>query len=106
MTVDFFDEDENHTSTLICNIAEVNEKSNHMKAIGNVSAISDSGITLYTDTLVWNSIDEKMSTDCVIMLTTEKKDTLYGVGFESNSDLKNWVILNPSGVTTRSLNER
>ena len=58
------------------------------------------------DTLVWNSIDEKMSTDCEIMLTTEKKDTLYGVGFESNSDLKNWVILNPSGVTTRSLNER
>ena len=106
VTVDFFDEDENHTSTLMCNIAEVNEKSNRMKAIGNVSAISDSGITLYTDTLVWNSLDEKMSTDCEIMLTTEKKDTLYGVGFESNSDLKNWVILNPSGVTTRSLNER
>ena len=106
VTVDFFDEDENHTSTLICNVAEVNEKSNHMKARGNVSAISDSGITLYTDTLVWNSIDEKMSTDCEIMLTTEQKDTLYGVGFESNSDLKNWVILNPSGVTTRSFNER
>ena len=106
VTVDFFDEDENHTSTLICNIAEVNEKSNHMKAIGNVSAISDSGITIYTDTLVWNSVDKKMSTDCKIMLTTEQKDTLYGVGFESNSDLKNWVILNPSGVTTRSLNEK
>ena len=26
VTVDFFDEDENHTSTLMCNIAEVNEK--------------------------------------------------------------------------------
>jgi len=46
-----------------------------------------------------------MSTDCEIMLTTEQKDTLYGVGFESESDLKNWIILNPSGVTTRSLNE-
>ena len=105
VTVDFFDENENHTSRLICNIAEVNEKSNHMKAIGNVSAISDSGITLYTDTLVWNSRDEKMSTNCEIMLTTEQKDTLYGVGFESESDLKNWIILNPSGVTTRELNE-
>ncbi len=105
VTVDFFDENENHTSRLICNIAEVNEKSNHMKAIGNVSAISDSGITLYTDTLVWNSRDEKMSTKCEIMLTTEQKDTLYGVGFESESDLKNWIILNPSGVTTRELNE-
>jgi len=105
VVVDFFDENENHTSRLICNVAEVNEKSNHMRAIGNVSAVSDSGITLYTDTLVWNSKDEKMSTDCEIMLTTEQKDTLYGVGFESESDLKNWIILNPSGVTTRSLNE-
>ena len=103
--VDFFDEYENHTSRLICDIAEVNEKSNRMKAIGNVSAVSDSGITLYTDTLIWNSKDEKMSTDCHIMLTTEEEDTLYGVGFESESDLKNWIILNPSGVTTRSLNE-
>ncbi len=105
VTVHFFDENEKHTSTLTCNIAEVNEKSNHMKAIGNVSAISDSGITLYTDTLLWNSRDEKMSTHCKIMVTTQKKDTLYGIGFESDSNLKNWVILKPSGVTTRNLNE-
>ena len=106
VNVEFFDENENHTSTLICNIAEVNEKSNHMRAIGDVTAISDSGITLYTDTLIWNSREEKMFTDCNIMLTTQQKDTLYGVGFESESDLKNWVILNPSGVTQREYNER
>ena len=33
------------------------------------------------------------------MITTEKADSLYGIGFESDSDLKNWQILNPSGVT-------
>ena len=39
------------------------------------------------------------------MITTLDTDTLYGVGFESDSDLKNWKILSPSGVTGRSLSE-
>ena len=33
------------------------------------------------------------------MITTHEKDTLFGKGFESNADLENWRILNPSGVT-------
>ena len=33
------------------------------------------------------------------MITTLEKDTLFGKGFESNADLENWRILNPSGVT-------
>jgi hypothetical protein len=28
---------------------------------------------------------------------------LYGVGFESDSDMKNWKILSPSGVTGREM---
>ena len=34
-----------------------------------------------------------------IMITTLDSDTLYGRGFESNSDLENWRIINPSGVS-------
>jgi hypothetical protein len=37
------------------------------------------------------------------MITTYDADTLYGVGFESDSDLKNWHILDPSGVTNRGV---
>ena len=33
------------------------------------------------------------------MITTLGGDTLFGKGFESNADLENWRILNPSGVT-------
>ena len=33
------------------------------------------------------------------MLTTEKDDTLYGSGFESDVGLNHWKILYPSGVT-------
>lgn len=102
VTADFFDDREIHTSQLISLRAEVNQSSNDMKAMGNVIALSDSGISLYTDTLIWNSKEEKMTTDNLIMLTTEQKDTLYGIGFESDSDLKNWKILKPSGVTNRN----
>ena len=101
--VDFFNEKEQHTSVLTSNTAEVDQASNDMKAMGNVVAISDSGITLYSETLTWNSKDEKLHTKDNIMITTLEKDTLYGVGFESDSDMKNWKILSPSGVTGREL---
>ena len=97
--VDFFDLQENHTSTLISDKSEINEKSNDMLAIGNVIAKSDSGITLFTKRLQWIAENEKLFTKDSIMITTLEKDTLYGKGFESNADLENWRILNPSGVT-------
>ena len=101
--VDFFDSKEIHTSILTSTKAEVDESSNDMKAIGSVVAVSDSGITLYSETLTWNSKDEKLHTKDNIMITTLEKDTLYGVGFESDSDMKNWRILSPSGVTAREM---
>ena len=102
--VDFYDDKEQHTSVLNSNKAEVDQKSNDMKAIGNVVAISDSGITLFSETLIWDSKEERLHTKDKIMITTLESDTLYGVGFESDSDLKNWKIINPSGVTGRDLN--
>ena len=98
VVVDFFDLEENHTSTLYSDKSEINEKSNDMLALGNVIAKSDSGITLFTEKLQWIAEDEKLFTKDSIMITTLDSDTLYGQGFESNSDLENWRILNPSGV--------
>ena len=98
---DFFDKNQNHVAVLNSVRAEVNQKTNDMKAIGDVVAISDSGITLYTDTLFWNARREQMYSRDSVMITTLEKDTLYGVGFESDSDLQNWKILRPSGVTNR-----
>ena len=101
--VDFYDNAEKHTSVITSNIAEVNQASNDMKAIGNVIAVSDSGITLYSNSLTYNSKKEELHTKEKIMITTLENDTLYGTGFESDSDLKNWRILKPSGVTNRGL---
>tara|TARA_Y100000768_G_scaffold218812_1_gene164968 strand:- start:98 stop:625 length:528 start_codon:yes stop_codon:yes gene_type:complete len=99
VVVDFFNLQEEHTSTLFSDKSEINEKSNDMIAIGNVIAKSDSGITLFTERLQWIAKDEKLFTKDSIMITTPDKDTLFGKGFESNADLENWRILNPSGVT-------
>ena len=99
--VDFYDHKEQHTSVLYSDKAEVDQQSNDMKAIGNVVAVSDSGITLFSDNLIWDSKGERLHTKEEIMITTPEADTLYGVGFESDSDLQNWKILRRSGVTNR-----
>ncbi len=105
VTVDFYDQDEVHTSFLSSDMAEIDEKSNFMTAIGNVVVISDSGVTLYTDTLDWNSELELIYTDDSVMLTTQMNDTLHGVGFESDAGLGHWKVLKPSGVTQRGQDE-
>jgi hypothetical protein len=33
------------------------------------------------------------------MITTEAKDTLYGIGFQSDINMEQWKILSPRGVT-------
>ena len=99
--VDFFDLEEKHTSRLTSQLAEVDEKSDFMRAIQNVVVKSDSGVTLYTDTLSWDHSLEMIYTDSPVIITTEKEDTLYGIGFESDVQMNHWKILHPSGVTNR-----
>ncbi len=72
-----------------------------MRALHNVIVESDSGITLFTDTLSWDHDAELIYTDDSVMITTKQNDTLYGVGFESDLLMNSWRILNPSGVTSR-----
>lgn len=100
--VDFFDSDERHMSHLTARQAQVYENSNDFIAQGNVVVVSDSGLTLYTEEVKWVHRREKIVSDTFITLVTDQ-DTLYGVGFESDSDLKNWVIFKPSGVTNRTI---
>ncbi len=100
--VDFFDVHETHLSHLKSEEAKVNERTNDLVASGNVVVVSDSGVTLYTEELKWDHKREKIISDVFIKLVT-KKDTLTGIGFVSDSNLGNWVIHNPSGVTNRGL---
>ncbi len=98
---DFFSTDEEHMSNLKSERAFVYENSDNLLAIGNVVVVSDSGVTLFTDSLYWNNSEERITSNDTVMLTTEVNDTLYGVGFESDVDLTHWKILQPWGVTAR-----
>jgi len=100
--VDFFDRDARHLSHLKSRQALVNERTNDLIATGQVVVVSDSGMTLYTEELRWDHQKEKIRSDTSIRLVTET-DTLTGVGFESDSDLKNWIIYHPAGVTDRQM---
>ena len=95
---DFFNEEEVFTTNLKSLIAEIDEEEDFLVAIGNVVVVTDSGVTLFTDTLSWDNQKEKVFTSDSVIFITEKKDTLYGIGFESDVELNNWKILQPTGV--------
>ena len=95
---DFFNEEEVFTTNLKSLVAEIDEEDDFLVAIGNVVVVTDSGVTLFTDTLSWDNQKEKVFTSDSVIFITEKKDTLYGIGFESDIELNNWKILQPTGV--------
>ena len=95
---DFFNEEEVFTTNLKSFVAEIDEEEDFLVAIGSVVVVTDSGVTLFTDTLSWDNQKEKVFTSDSVIFITEKKDTLYGIGFESDIELNNWKILKPTGV--------
>ena len=100
--VDFFNEEERHLSHLTSQTATVNEHTNDLVAKGNVVVVSDSGLTLFTEEMRWDHRKERIISEVFVTFVTPD-DSLTGVGFESDSDLKNWVIFKPSGVTNRDM---
>jgi hypothetical protein len=50
-------------------------------------------------------VKEKVFTNNKVIFITEQKDTLYGIGFESDIELNNWKILKPTGIFEVDKNE-
>jgi len=102
--LDFFDLEGNHTSLMTADTGRVDERRHLFTANGNVHVVADSGMTLSTQVLHWNEDKETIYTAEPIVLTTET-DTLYGVGFESDANLENWTIKQPTGVSYREFDD-
>ena len=83
---DFFNSEEIYTSNLKSDIAEIDEAKDFLVAMGNVVVVSDSGVTLYTDTLSWDNVDEKVFTDDSVIFITEESETIYGIGLKPDID--------------------
>ena len=99
--VDFFDDIGRHTSYLTADSGLVNNQTNDLEAIGNVYARSDSGTSLWTQRLFWNNRTQKVTSDVFVKIVSPK-ETLQGVGFESDRDLRNYRIFNVSGEAKTS----
>ena len=100
--LDFFDQEGKHSSTLSADSGRIDEQRQLFTANGNVHVVSDSGMTLATNVLYWNESKELIYTDQRVVFTSET-DTLYGIGFESEANLENWTITQPTGVTYREV---
>ena len=98
--VDFFEKHTaKHTSVLTSDSAIIDEKTSDLKALGNVSVLSDSGITLRTEELEWKNKDRKIISDAEVTVITNYEID-YGTGFIANEDLTEWEITSAHGHTT------
>ena len=96
--IDFYNDDGKHISILYADSARINENNNNLNANGNVYVVSDSGYTLKTHEIIWDNSYKMIVAEDSVMFTTSNGDTLYGVGFESDSDLEEWRISKPFGI--------
>jgi len=94
--VDFFDDGGKHTSYLTSDSAIVNNQTNDLEAIGRVYAHNDSGTSLWTQRLFWNNKTQKVTSDVFVRIVSPR-ETIQGVGFQSDRDLGNYTIFNVSG---------
>lgn len=94
--VDFFDENEHHTSVLTAKQGKINDLTHDLEAHGNVVVVSDSGTTLKTEDLYWNNTTQKVYSQDYVEVTSPKEQ-IKGHGFESDRGLKQYKILDVTG---------
>ncbi len=101
-----FDSTGSLRSQLDCDTLHVNRVLRDLKAVGNVivySSETPSGqgrLRLETDSLEWKNRIQRIRTEADVVFYTEQ-DTLYGTGFSSDRDLRNWEITKARGVSHR-----
>jgi lipopolysaccharide assembly outer membrane protein LptD (OstA) len=98
---DFYNDLGEHVSILYSDSAKINQRTNNLRATGNVHVESDSGFTLYANSILWDNQYKIIESKDSVMFTTIKGDTMYGVGFVSDMDLTKWKIYKPTGVIKR-----
>ncbi len=91
--VDFYNPDEVKTTTLTSKRGRVDDATKNLYATDSVVAVSDSGVTIKTEELMWRNKDAKIVSDKFVTILTSK-EKIQGFGFESNQSLTNYVIYN------------
>jgi len=98
ITVLFFNEQGEKTTTLTAHKGKVNDLTKDLFAIDSVVAVSDSGVTLKTQELEWKNKDRKIVSDKFVTIISPK-EKIQGYGFESDQSLRNYTIYNITYIT-------
>lgn len=96
--VDFYNSMERISTVLTSKRGRVDDANRDLYAIDSVVAVSDSGVTVTTDELMWRNKDRKIVSDKFVTIISPK-EKIQGYGFESDQSLQNYVIYNITYIT-------
>jgi LPS export ABC transporter protein LptC len=97
--VDFFNENQEHTSILTARRGKVHDQTEDFEAHENVVVVSDSGTTLRTDSLYWDNAQRKIHTEAFVDIVSPTEH-IMGHGMVSDQNLKNYKIFRVTGQRT------
>ncbi len=96
--IDFYNLKGERTSVLTSLRGRVDDATKNLYAIDSVVAVSDSGVTLRTQELMWRNKDQKIISDKFVTIISPK-EKIQGYGFESDQSLRNYTIYNITYIT-------
>ncbi len=91
VTIDFFDQDGAHYSTLTADQGEIDQTTNDLEARGNVRVTTKNNIAMETDSLRFFNRSGKIVSDGFVKVTRQG-DVLTGFGFESDATLEHFKL--------------
>jgi LPS export ABC transporter protein LptC len=94
--VDFYNEQEQHTSVLTARRGKVNDVTRDFEAYEHVVVVSDSGTVLRSERLFWANEQRRIHTDAFVDIASPKEH-IMGQGMESDQGLKNYKIFKVTG---------
>jgi LPS export ABC transporter protein LptC len=94
--VDFYNEQELHTSVLTARRGKVNDVTRDFEAYDHVVVISDDGTVLRTERLFWTNATRKIHTDAFVDIVSATEH-IMGQGMQSDQGLKNYEIFKVTG---------
>ena len=103
LKVDFYNPEQVKASTLTSIKGRVDERTNDFYAIDSVVAYNDS-VTIKTQEMMWRNKDRKIISDKFVTLSTPQ-EKIQGYGFESDQNLRNYVIYNITYITRSDTNQ-
>ena len=92
-----FDLDLSVAASLKADYAYYDETAQRWTLIGNVHAMNRQGEKFETPKMMWDQQTHRVYSDTSIHITRENS-IIEGVGFDSNEQMTQYTILNPTGV--------